>query len=133
MISKFIELLVGYLKSRSFWPLIEPVFTLLSLYVISIAVAYQFIEWQYHFTPELAIFLHSYIVKQISVVFLTFALLALVLGTDWKSGARIEIGSKLGAWFRSAARKIVIAGLIVVLATGVFLRLTPHRVSHITI
>jgi hypothetical protein len=133
MISKFIELVVGYLKTKSFWPLVEPVFTLLSLYVVSVVIAYQFIEWRYHFTPELATFLHSYIVKQISVVFLTFALLALVLGTDWKAGVRIEVGSMLSGWFRSGARKLAVAGLILVFAAGVFLRLAPHQVSHIKI
>src|SRR4051794_16257297 len=133
MISKFIELLVGYFKTKSFWPLIEPVFTLLSLYVVSVVIAYQYIEWRHHFTPELTTFLRSYIVKQISVVFLAFVLLALVLGTNWKTGVRIEIGSRLGGAFRLGVRRLVVAGLIVVFAAGVFLRLTPHRVSHITV
>jgi hypothetical protein len=133
MISRFVELLVGYLKTKSFWPLIEPVFTLLSLYAVSVVIAYQFIEWRYHFTPELQVFLRSYIVKQISVVFLTLALLALVFGTNWTAGLRTEFGSKLGNRFRHGTRKLVVAGLIVVFAAGVFLRLVPHRVSHITI
>jgi hypothetical protein len=133
MISKFIELFLGYLKKQSFWPLVEPVFTLLSLYVVSVVIAYQFIEWRYHFTPEFSTFLHSYIVKQISVVFLAFALLALVLGTQWKAGVRIEIGSRLGGWFRLGVRRLVVAGVIVVFAAGIFLRLSPHRVSHITV
>jgi hypothetical protein len=133
MISKFVELIVNYLKTKSFWPLLEPVFILLSLYVISGVIVYQYIEWRYHFTPELTTFLHSYIIKQISVVFLTFALLALVLGTNWKTGVRTEIGSGVIRWVRSGAKKLAIAGIIVVFATGVFLRLAPNRVSLITI
>src|SRR5882672_4490024 len=112
MISKFIELILGHLKAKSYWPLIEPVFTLLSLYVVSVVIAYQYIEWRYHFTPDLVTFLHSYIVKQISVVFLAFVLLALVLGTNWKTGVRTEVGSRLGAWFAAGTRKLVIAGMI---------------------
>jgi hypothetical protein len=133
MISKFVETLLNYLKTKSYWPLLEPVFTLLSLYVVSCVIAYQYIEWRYHFTPELGTFLRSYLVKQISVVFLTFALLALVLGRSWKAGVRTELGSRLGGWFRSGTRKLVVAGIIVVFATGLFLRLAPHRVSHIKI
>jgi hypothetical protein len=133
MVSKFVDLLLDHLKSKSYWPLIEPVFTLIALYVVASVIVYQYIEWRYHFTPELNTFLHSYIVKQISVVFLTFALLALILGTSWKTGVRIEVGSRLGSWVRTGARKMVIAGVIVVFATGIFLRLAPHRVSHITI
>jgi hypothetical protein len=46
---------------------------------------------------------------------------------------RAEFGSRLGGWFRTGTRKMVLAGLIVVFAAGIFLRLAPHRVSHITI
>jgi hypothetical protein len=133
MIARFIDLVVGYLKTKSFWPLLEPVFTLLSLYVVSVVIAYQAIEWRYHFTPELIAFLHSYVVKQISVVYLAFTLLALLLGTEWKAGVRTELGLRFGRRFRAGARKLVVAGLIVVFAAGVFLRLAPHRVSHITV
>ncbi len=67
------------------------------------------------------------------MVFLTFALQALVLGTNWKTGVRTELGSRLGSWVRTGARKMVVAGVIVVFGAGVFLRLAPHRVSHIKI
>ncbi len=133
MISRFFDMLVDYLKGKSFWPLIEPLFTLGSLYVLAVVIAYQYVEWRYRFTPELTTFLHSYIAKQISVVFLTFLLLALVLGTKWKAGVRSEVEARLGGWVRSGAKKLVVAGIIVVFATAVFLRLAPHRVSHITV
>ena len=133
MIEKFIDLIVSQLKKTSFWPLIEPIFTLLSLYVLGIIIAYQFVQWRYKFTPELSTFLSSYMVKQISVVFIAVGLLALVVATNWKSAVRTEIGVKLRAWVRSGARKLALAGLIVVCAAGLFLRLAPHQVSHITV
>jgi len=133
MISKFVDLIIGYLKTKPFWPLIEPVFTLLSLYVVSVVIAYQYIEWRYHFTPELMTFLHSYLVKQISVVFLAFTLLVLVLGTSWKAGLRTEFRSHVGEWLRAGAKKMAFAGIVVIFATAVFLRLAPNRVSHIKI
>ena len=133
MISKFVDLILDHLKAKPYWPLIEPVFTLLALYIVSDVIAYQYIEWRYHFTPELVTFLHSYIVKQISVVFLTFVLLALVLGRSWRTGVRSEVSSRLRGSLHSGMRKMVVAGIIVVFATGVFLRVAPHRVSHIKI
>ncbi len=133
MISRFIELIVGYLKGKPYWPLIEPVFTLLSLYVVSCVMAYQYVEWRYHFTPELRTFLHSYIVKQISVIFLAVTLVTLVMGTNWKRSVQAEVGSRLAPWLQSGGRKLVIAGMIGVVAAGVFLLLSPHRVSHIRI
>ena len=66
MIAKFFDLLLDYLKGQSYWPLVQPIFSLLSLYVISCVIAYQYIEWRYHFTPELVTFLHSYIIKQVT-------------------------------------------------------------------
>ena len=133
MISTFIDLIVSQLKKKSFWPLIEPIFTLLSLYVLAVVIAYQFVQWRYHFTPELTTFLRSYLVKQISVVFVAVGLLALVLGTNWTSAVRTEVRVKLRAWIRSGARRLALAGVIVVCAVGLFLRLAPHQVSQITI
>src|SRR5690242_19699751 len=118
MVSKLFDLIVERLKAKSYWPLIEPVLTLLALYVVTVAIAYQYIQWRYLFTPEVGTFVHSYVVKQISVVFLALTLLALVLGTNWKSSVRTEIGSRLTGWFRSGIRKLVIAGVIVVIAGG---------------
>jgi hypothetical protein len=133
MIEKFIELIVGRLKSLSSWPLIEPVVTLLSLYVLAIIIAYQYIQWRYHFTPELTTFLASYLVKQISVVFVAIGLLALVMGTGWKSAVRTEVNARVRAGISTGARRLAVAGFIIVCAVGLFLRLAPHKVSHITV
>ena len=134
MIEKFVGLLLDYLKAQSYWPLVQPVVSLLSLYVISCVIGYQYIEWRYHFTPELSTFLHSYLVKQISVTYLAIALLALLLGgTRWKTGVRTAAAARIKGGFRSGARNLVAAGIIVVLATGVFLHFAPHRVSPIKI
>lgn len=133
MISKFVELLLEYFKGKSYWPLMQPIVWLLTLYVVSCVIAYQYIQWRYHFTPELPTFMRSYLVKQISVAFLAIALLALVLGTQWKSGVRAEAAARIKSGFRVGARNLVFAGIIVIFAGAVFLQLAPHRVSHIKI
>src|SRR6185369_284750 len=106
MISKFVDVIVSELKTKSFWPLIEPIFTLLYLYVLAVVIAYQYVQWRYHFTPELTTFLRSYLVKQISVVYVAVGLLAMVLGTNWRSAVRTEVGVKLRASIRSGARRL---------------------------
>lgn len=133
MIAKFVELLLEYLKGKTWWPLVQPVFTLLALYVVGCVIAYEYIEWRYHFTPTLTTFLSSYLIKQITVVFLTIALLALVLAASWKKGVRTEATARISGWVRSGAKNLVVAGIIVVLAVATFLRLVPHRVNHITV
>ena len=133
MFGKFVELLVDLVKDRAWWPFVRPVFQVLVLYVVTGVIAYQYIEWRYHFTPELSTFLHSYLVKQITVVFLTLALLALVFRVRWKKGAQTEAILRVGAWVRAGARTLALAGIIVAFALAVLLRLVPHEVSHIRI
>jgi hypothetical protein len=133
MVEKFVELLREYLKGKSWWPLVQPVFTLATLYVLGCVTAYEYIEWRYHFTPELMTFLGSYLVKQISVVFLAIALLALVLAAGWKQSVRTEAAARISAWVRVGAKNLVIAGIIVILAVAILLRVSPHRVNHITV
>ena len=133
MFGKFVELLLDYLKQKPYWPLLQPVVTLVSLYVVACIVAYQYIEWRYHFTPELTTFLGSYLVKQISVVFATIAVLALVLGVRWKQSVGTEATARVKTWVRVGAWNLVVAGVVVAISIAMFLRLVPHRVSHITV
>jgi hypothetical protein len=133
MFEKFFDLLLDYLKARPYWPLLQPVLLLLSLYVISLVGAYQYIEWRYHFTPDLPIFLHSYLVKQISVVFLALALLALLMGTRWRNGIHTAAAKKIRGGIRSFAMGLTLAGIILILASAMFLHFAPHRVSHIKV
>jgi hypothetical protein len=133
MIDKFFDLLLDYLKTKSYWRLLEPLVTLVSLYVVSCVIVYQYIEWRYGFTPEIGTFLHSYVFKQVGVVFLVIALLALVLGTTWKREVGSEIRSQVLPWVRAGARRLVVAGVIVASAVATFLALSPHKVSHIRV
>ncbi len=71
--------------------------------------------------------------KQISVVFVAVGLLALVMGTSWKSAVRTEVSVRVRAGIRTGARRLAVAGLIVVCAVGLFLKLAPYKVSHITV
>src|SRR5882757_4322832 len=133
MVSKLLEYFLEYLKGRAYWPLIQPVFALVALYVASCVIAYQYIEWRFHFAPELSTFIRSYIVKQISVIGAGVALLVLFLGVNWQSRARDEAALRLIGWVRSGAMKLVAAAFIVVTTTGLFLHLIPHPVSLIKI
>jgi multisubunit Na+/H+ antiporter MnhB subunit len=133
MFKDLFDLARDYLKDKAYWPFVQPIYTLLALYVVSLVTAYQYIEWRYHFTPELATFAHSYLVKQISVVLIAVALIILVLATDWRAKLRKETASKIGEWARSGARNLVVAATIAALAVGALLHFAPHRVSQIRV
>lgn len=133
MFSDFFSLLTGYFKGKTYWPRLEPILTLIFLYILTIVLAYQYVQWQYHFSPPAGVFLKSYIVKQVTVVFITIAVLAIVIGTkpgsDPSKGRWFEIRN----WFRTGAKKIALGALILALMGGIFLRLTPNAVSEIKV
>jgi hypothetical protein len=131
MFSKLFDLLFGYFKNQPFWSRVEPVLTLIALYAATLSIAYKYIEWEYHFSPEIHLFARSYVVKQISVVFLAIALLALVFA----AGAPSEPGrwSRMGQWLRAGAKKMVVAGVVLALVFALLLHLNPNKVSHITL
>jgi hypothetical protein len=133
MFKDLFDLARDYLKDRAYWPFIQPIYTILALYVVSLVTAYQYIEWRYHFTPEFPTFAHSYLVKQISVVFVALALIILVLATSWRTKLRRETASKIGEWARSGARNLAVSAIIAVVAVGAFLHFAPNRVSQIKV
>ena len=45
MLSKILDLVLGYLKGKSYWKIIEPFVTLVVLYFLTLIFAYQYIEW----------------------------------------------------------------------------------------
>src|ERR1041384_6800365 len=94
---KLLDTLIGYLKGKPYWAKIEPALTLFSLYLMTLVLAYQYIEWQYHFSPALGLYLRSYLVKQISLVYIGIGFLALVFGAT-------RVGADEGR--RSALRRL---------------------------
>jgi hypothetical protein len=72
--------IIGYFKEKPYWTHIQPLFTLLSLYFISLVLAYQFIEWQFHFSPSISLYIRRYIFKQIRLVAVGIAALVFLLG-----------------------------------------------------
>jgi len=136
MVSKLLEYFLEYLKGRAYWPLIQPVFALVALYVASCVIAYQYIEWRFHFAPELSTFIRSYIVKQITVVAIAVGLLAWVFGHSARSGPQADQGKWLPTIRRHAARnakKLVLAAAVLALLIPIFRYLAPRPVSHIRI
>ncbi len=131
MFSEFFDLLFGYFKGKPYWSWIEPLLTFVALYVSTLVLAYKYIEWQYHYSPQVGLFARSYIVKQISVVFVGLALLVLVFG--FTRTAAVGQWTKAGQWMRAGVKRMVLAALVLVLVLGLFVRLTPHSVSHIQI
>ena len=69
MLGDLWKTLLDYLKRTPYWPVLEPVLLVGFLYVGLCVVAYQYLQWRYQVTLDLALFLQSYLLRQISVGF----------------------------------------------------------------
>ncbi len=45
MILQLWETIIGYFKEKTYWTRIQPLFTLLTLYIMTTVLVYQFVEW----------------------------------------------------------------------------------------
>jgi hypothetical protein len=129
MISKLLEFIFAYLKAKPYWARLEPVALLVSLYVISVVFTFEYVQWRYHFSPSIWLFATSYIVKQITIVFSAIALLALAFSK--RSDVRSHARTKVMQWLRASTRKLIFGGIVLLIAMGLLLYVSPHRVRDV--
>jgi hypothetical protein len=125
-----------YFKGKSYWPAVQGLFTLLSLYLTGSVLAYQYLRWQFGLEPRLALFLRSYVFKQISLIALTL----FVIGLLFRVIERPRAGSAQGTWAASLrksasviGKRAAVAGLVLCVVVPAFNSLTPRKASNIRI
>jgi len=134
MLLKLWETLLDCFKEKPYWSKIQPFLTLFSIYVITLVLAYQFIQWQYRISPSISLYFSSYIFKQITLVFLAIGVIGFILS---RRGRRIQVqkGRALGEFAQKYARPVLkgaaVVGLILVAVVPLFLYFSPNKVSHI--
>jgi hypothetical protein len=157
MLFKLIDAIAGYVKESPAWPVLRPVFALVSLYVTALVLVYQFVEWQYRLSPPVSLFLRSYLVKQVTVVCVAIVLILSLLERlmrpadpvaaperlDGPPGARPGPAAEATAaarppprWRLPGRRTLGVLGgvAVVVAATGaLFAWLAPRSVANIRI
>lgn len=134
MILRLWDTLLAYLRERPYWSRIQPLLTLLSLYLMAIVLGYQYIQWQYGLSPPLSLYLRSYLFRQVTVAFLALGAAAALL--HWHSrreavAARDQAGTTSRRWQRAIAPRLIIGGVVLVVAIPAFIYVSPKRVSHI--
>jgi hypothetical protein len=135
MLLQFWEAIVSHLRQTPYWSKLQAPLTLVSLYLLATTLAYQYIAWRYGITPPLSLYLHSYVFKRISIVFLATVVAFVIFGFQWRQDAG-EAGLKVRRAFeqiRLVLPKIVIFGVILALTVVLFLHFSPNPVSHIRI
>ena len=148
MLGDLWKTLLDYLKRTPYWPVLEPVLLVGFLYVGLCVVAYQYLQLRYQVTLYLALFLQSYLLRQVSVGFVAVIAAFVVLTAGHPSATPGEaqapspaqagpVGASLGRWrgmARGLAARIVLVLLIGAVALYLLQRWTPEfKVSPIRV
>lgn len=136
MLFKLLDVAVGYVRDTPAWPVVRPVAALLSFYVTALVLVYEFVEWQYRLSPPLALFLRSYLVKQVTVVCAALGVVAFLLlrlaqpAEPPAAGAPPRRGRGPG---RRAVIALLAIGLVAAGAAALFSWLAPRAVANIRV
>lgn len=124
-----------YFKDKPYWQAIKGVFSLLSLYLTSSVLAYEYLRWQYGLEPPLQLFLRSYLFKQISLIVLTVGVIGFLFRLADRRASTTE-----RSWVQSFhqyrsfwGKRLVIAGLALCVAVPAFHTLVPRKASNVRI
>ena len=134
MIFKIWETIIGYVREKPYWSKIQPFCVLFSLYIMTGVLGYQYIQWQYQFSPALSLYLNSYIFKQITIVFIAIGIVGIILSVFGKHREREKqnrLGDILRKYTRVTLRRLLILGSALIVIALIFVYFSPHRVSHI--
>lgn len=131
MLSRLWDALEAYFKDKAYWEALRPLFGLVSLYLVVLVTVYEYIEWQYQVSTPPALFLRSYLFRQVSIGFLAFGALLYVLrprrppGEERSPAVWQRLLRGVGAW------RIVLAVVIAALAVVAVAGLRPARARHV--
>jgi hypothetical protein len=133
---KLWDILTGYLKDTPWWRAVQPFVIVVLGGVIAEAFAYQFIRTQYGFSPDLRIFLTSYLSVRIALVTGAALALMLLLRLEPRENVRHAPG-RVAEFFQRHRRAILYRSSVTLLILAVamlgFIARSPSRVSHVTI
>lgn len=136
MLGKIPDIIVGYLKGRPYWAVIEPFVVVALVWGAAQSLAYGLLASSSALNPTIGMFLSSYLSIRITIVAIGVVAILLILRKRSPAGAEAATG-RLAAYWRANRRGIVYRTLgvaLVVAAVGIgFVAYSPNRVSHITV
>jgi hypothetical protein len=135
--NKLLDLVLGYLKGRPYWAVIEPfVIVAIGWGTVQLFV-YQWLSASSSFKPSAKVFLGSYLSTRITIVALGLVAILLVTRTiRRKDDAPGPVGRLATYWNVNRGwivrRSIAVALIVAAVVVG-FRVYSPNRVSHITV
>lgn len=132
MLLQLWEAVQGYVKDKPYASALRPALGLLSVYLVALVTTYEYVQWQYHVSPPVPLFLGSYLFRQVSIGFAAFAVLLYVFRTRPAEPARVPPAWRR-AWRAVGPKRLAVAALVVALAVVALVRLAPARASHVRV
>src|SRR6266852_359307 len=133
MLSELWSTVLDFLKEQPFWRSIQPIIALSAGYLFVAFAGYEYIHWLYRLSPDISLYIRSYLFKQLSLLYAGLAILFLIFYASptkqpqaWN--VRLRQSLKSVRWGK------VLAVMVVVFATAIgVLRLAPRHASEIRI
>jgi hypothetical protein len=136
MLGKIPDIVVGYLKGRPYWPVIEPFVVVALVWGAAQTLAYNWLASGTSFNPTIGMFLASYLSMRITITAAGMVAIMLILELRGRADESAATG-RLAAYWRAHRRGIAYRSLgiaLVLMAVGIgFLVYSPSRVGHITV
>jgi hypothetical protein len=135
--NKLLDLLLTYLKGRTYWAAIEPFVIVAVGWGCAQLLAYQWLGASSSFKPSIELFLNSYLSKRITIAALGIAAVMLAMRSfHRKDDAPGPVGRLAHYWQKNqtAIVRRTLAIVLIVAAVAVGFRVySPNRVRNITV
>ena len=136
MLFKIWDEIRKHLSEKPYWAKLKPFFTFLSAYGAAHVLTYQYLEWQYHISPTISLYVHSYYFRAISLVFVALAVLLIGLAMQGKKRGAGE-ASRAWSFLHESLRRIwpkaVLVTVLLAITVPLVYSIMPRKVSHIRV
>lgn len=133
---KVFDILIDYLKSTGHWSWIRHFVVLAYLYTLLVFLGYQYIRWRYDFPISPDLYIGSYVVKQITLVFAGLVIVTYIFAQQSKksAGNREDAhGTGLFRRAKAAGPQFILAGVIVAIIAMTFVQISPREMRNVRI
>ncbi|MHC4066428.1 MAG: hypothetical protein ACYSUI_18280, partial [Planctomycetota bacterium] len=133
---KPLDLVLSYLKEQSYWRLLQPLLAFGAAYVVVQALTYEYLQFEYGFSPPIRRYIRSYLSCWITIIFLGIALVAILFSLSRRKGPS-NTSNRVLVFVREhkavlCYRALVLAAVFVLVLAGMNYY-APSPVGHIRI
>ena len=136
MLFDFWNTIRDFFKDKPYWPSVQWLFTLGSLYLTASVLGYEYLRWEYGLESGTWLYLRSYLFKEISLITGTLVVTGLLF---WIADRQADPATR-GRWAKAVrthghalGRRGALLGLVLCVSVPLVISLAPHRARDIRI